>query len=82
MARRVFALNILTLFKFSFVRNLKILDSAYFLCLIASLQSSLCQGLLSFGFVEVLGIHFSLMSIREEVKSAIGLADSEIDKGV
>ena len=48
-----------------------------FRCLIASLQSSLYHGLLFFGFVEVLGIHFSDTFIKEEVKSVIGSEESE-----
>ena len=66
MVRRPFALNTL-----SFVGNLQNLDKVSFLCLIASLQSSLYHGLLFFGLVEVFGMHFSLISISEEVKSAI-----------
>ena len=50
-----------------------------FLCLIASLQSSLYQGLLFLGLVEVFGMHFSLISISEEVKSAIQSVESERD---
>ena len=50
-----------------------------FLCLIASLQSSLNHGLLFFGLVEVFGMHFSLISISEEVKSAMRSVESERD---
>ena len=46
-------------------------DKDCFRCLIAYLQSSLYQGLLFFGLVEVLRMHLSLISIREEVKSEI-----------
>ena len=67
--RRAFALLTLTSFKFSFVGYLQNLDNACFRCLIASLQSSLYHGLLFFGFIEVLGIHLSDMSMRDEVKS-------------
>ena len=49
----------------------------FFRCLIASSQSSLYHGLLFFGFVEVLGIHFSDIVIREDVKSVIGSEESE-----
>ena len=59
------------MFKLSLVGNLQNLDKVSFLCLIASLQSSLYHGLLFFGLVEVFGMHFSLISISEEVKSAI-----------
>ena len=48
-----------------------------FRCLIASLQSSLYHGLIFFGFVEVLGIHFSDIFIKEEVKTVIGSEESE-----
>ena len=48
------------------------LDRACLRCLIASLQSSLYQELLLVGFVEICGIHSLDISIREEVKSAIG----------
>ena len=53
-----------------------------FLCLIASLQSSLYHALLFFGLVEVFGMHFSLISISEEVKSAIRSVESERDEVV
>ena len=52
------------------------LDRACLRCLIASLQSSLYHGLLLVGFVEVWEIHSLDISIREEVKSAIGSEDS------
>ena len=52
------------------------LDRACLRCLIASLQTSLYHGFLIFRFVEVLGIHYLDISIREEVKSAIGSEDS------
>ena len=52
------------------------LDRACLRCLIASLQSSLYHGLLLIGFVEVWEIHSLGISIREEVKSAIGSEDS------
>ena len=48
-----------------------------FRCLIASLQSSLYHVLLFFGFVEIFGIHFSDIVIREEVKSVIGSEESK-----
>ena len=67
--RRAFAPLTLTSFTFSLVRYLQILDNACFRCLIASLQSSLYHGLFFFGFNEVLGIHLSDMSMRDEVKS-------------
>ena len=51
------------------------LDRACLRCLIASLQSSLYHGLILVGFVEVIGIHSLDISIREEVKSAIGSED-------
>ena len=51
------------------------LERACLRCLIASLQSSLYHGLLLVGFVEVWGIHSLDISIREEVKSAIGSED-------
>ena len=50
-----------------------------FLGLIASLQSSLYQGLLFLGLVEVFGMHFSLILISDEVKSAIQSVESERD---
>ena len=53
-----------------------------FLSLIASLQSSLYHGLLFFGFVEVLGIHFSDVVIKEEVKSVIGSKESDREVSV
>ena len=53
------------------------LDSVFFRCLIASLQSSLYHGLLFFWFVEVFGMHFSDILIKEEVNVAIGSEDSE-----
>ena len=44
--------------------------------LFASSQSSLYHGLLLVGFVKVWGIHSLDISIRAEVKSAIGSEDS------
>ena len=52
------------------------LDKVCLRCLIAFLQSSLYHGLLLVGFVEVWGIHSLDISIREEIKSAIGSEDS------
>ena len=46
-------------------------DKDCFRCLIAYLQSSLYQGLLFFGLVDGLGMHLSLISIREEAKAEI-----------
>ena len=63
----------------SLVGNLQNLDKVSFLCLIASLQSSLYHGLLFFGLVEVFGMYLSLISISEEVKSAIRSVESERD---
>ena len=59
------------LFRFSFVGYLLNLDNACFRCLLAPLQSSLYQGLLFFGFVEVFGIHLLDMSMSDEVKFAM-----------
>ena len=69
------------MFKLSLVGNLQNLDKVSFLCLIASLQS-LYHGLLFFGLVEVFGMHFSLTSISDEVKSAIRSVESERDEVV
>ena len=44
-----------------------------------TLQSSLYNGLLFFGLVEVFGMHFSLISISEDEKSAIRSVESERD---
>ena len=52
IGRRAFALEFLTLFKFSFVGYLQNFDNACLRCFMASLHSSLFHGLLFFGFVE------------------------------
>ena len=76
MVLRALALNTLTLFKLSLVGYFLNLFKAFFLCLIASLQSSLYHGLLLVGLVEVLGIHSLDISIKEEVNSDIGSKES------
>ena len=73
---RAFTLNTFTIFKLSFVGYLLNLLRAFFLCFIASLQSSLYHGLLFVGFVEVFGIHLEDISIREKVKSDKGFEES------
>ena len=82
MFRRALALNILTLFKFSFVGYFQNLDNDCFLSLIAFLQSSFYHGLLFLGLLEVLGIHLPQISIREEVNPAMGSTESERDTAV
>ena len=68
MIRRDFALNTLQVFKLSLVG---ILDKVSFLCLMASLQSSLYHGLLFLGLVEVFGMHFYIKKQRRKVGDTI-----------